>query len=305
MDIKAKSTVILNSLFIFIFSFFTQISLASSISIQEKQSSSHSPWSFSYFGLYSQEFDSIDKGGGRLSSYNYITSSYRLDGDNKVAFRLPFSINSAGFDDFNGNANQEQEALLQDFIISYTDYNLILLPLDIGVYWEARWYLPTSKFSRDTKMISRFRNDFIFSKYLTSRNVFEYTSKFNYYQSQSVYKNDFTDENGFDVSVSSRTKRFYHDHWLSYWYRFSHNFSLGFLTGWEDTYYNKSSVNEGRNKPGKHEYKIGPQVAFELSSNANFIFQISDNVINDENRDELGQFKTENAEMTLLAFVRF
>ena len=152
-----------------------------------------------------------------------------------------------------------------------------------GVYWEGRVYLPTSEHSRNTKMISRFRNDFILSKYFSSQVVMEYTSKLNYYyQSQTTYENNFVDENGFDVSTTSRTKKLFYDHWLSLWYRMKPGLSLGWQVGWEHTYYNKSDVNRGRNKPGQHDYKMGPQVAFELSSNANFIFQISDNVTNDE-----------------------
>ena len=276
------------------------------MSIQEKLDSGKSPWSYSYFGLYSHELAAADQGGGRFSSYNYVTASYRLGSDNKVTFRLPFTVNSYGFDEFNGSANQQQEVLLQDFIIGYTDYNLILLPWDIGVYWEARLYLPTSQFSRDIKMISRLRNDFIFSKYLTSQMVLEYTSKFNYYhQSQTAYENRFVDENGFDVVTTSLTKKIFYDHWLSLWYRSSPSFSFGWLAGWEDTYYNKSPINNNRVKNAVHEYKTGPQVAFELSPNANFIFQVADHVFNDENRSELGQFKIDNTDLTLLAFVRF
>lgn len=281
------------------------ISLAN-ISVQEKISAGRSPWSFSYFGLYSTEVEAQDQGGGRLSTYNYFTASYRLEGDRKVAMRIPFTYNSAGYDEFNGDKNNEQEWLLQDFIFSIVDYNLILLPFDIGVYWEGRVYAPTSKFSRQIKTIARFRNDMILSKYFSSQLVAEYSSKLNYYyQSQSAYENSFVDENGFDVNVTSRTKKLYHDHWVSLWYRLRPGLSFGWLSGWEDTYYNKSDVNSGSNKPGKHEYKMGPQVAFELNSSANFIFQISDHAIQGENRNELGQFKSANTEATLLAFVRF
>ena len=281
-------------------------SVKANVSVQEKISTGYSPWSTSYFGLFNSELKSQEEGGARLSSYNYFSLSYKTSGDRKFSFRVPFTFNSAGFDEFNGNKNNEQEMLLQDLILSFTDYNLILLPWDIGVYWEGRIYLPTSQQSKDTKLITRLRNDFIFSKYLNSHWVMEYASKLNYfYQSQSAYENSFVDENGFDVNLTSRTKNLSHEHWFSLWFRTVPEFSLGILAGWEDTYYNKSKNNLGKDKDNQHEYKLGPQLAFELSSNANFIFQISDNVNNKFNRSELGAFKSENVEMTLLAFVRF
>ena len=83
--------------------FFTGSSFAA-ISIQEKNTKGRSALSFSYFGLFNHEMGELEEGGGRLSSYNFITTSYRLGLDSKVAFRLPFSFNSYGFDDFNGDS---------------------------------------------------------------------------------------------------------------------------------------------------------------------------------------------------------
>ncbi|MCB9025379.1 MAG: hypothetical protein H6625_03605 [Bdellovibrionaceae bacterium] len=291
--------------FVFISIFINSQSYAQ-VSVQEKIGTGFNPWSYSYFGLFNQELKSMEEGGARLSSYNFLTASYKLGSDNKIAFRLPFSYNSYGFDEFNGNSVQNQELIMQDVFVSFVDYNLILLPLDIGVYWEARIYAPTSESSQDIKLISRFRNDFIFSKYITSEWVLEYVSKLSYYyQSQTAYENNFIDENGFEVSTVSRTKKLEYDHWLNIWFRLMPELSFGWLAGWEDTYYNKSNINNGRNKPGKHEYKMGPQVSFELSPKANFIFQVSENIINSENRQELAKFKNDNLEMTLLAFLRF
>jgi hypothetical protein len=229
-----------------------------------------------------------------------------LNGDRRISFRLPFTYSTAGFDEFGGNKNNSQELLLQDIFVSFVDYNLVLLPFDIGVFWEGRIYAPTSENSIDTKMISRVRNDFILSKYFSSQFVMEYISKFNYYfQSQTSFEGSFVDENGFDVNFTSRTRSIMYDHWFNLWYRVKQGLSYGFQIGWVENYFNSSDVNQGRDKAAEHEYKIGPQVAFELNDQANFIFQVSDNAINDENREELWQFKSENIRLTLLAFLRF
>ncbi len=281
--------------------------VSASISVQEKFNTKFSPWAYSFFSLVNTELEAQKEGGGRLSTYNFVTASYRTGKNTKVAFRLPFTYSTAGFDEFGRNRNNEQELMLQDIFVSFMNYNLILLPFDIGVFWEGRAYAPTSEHSRLTKMISRFRNDFILSKYISSQIVVEYISKLNYfYQSQTAYENSFVDENGFEVSgIASRTKQFHYDHWFNIWYRARMGLSYGFQMGWEDIYYNKSDVNRGRDRANVHEYKIGPQIAFELNETTNFIFQISDNAVNDVNRSDLWKFKSENVEMTLLAFVRF
>ena len=290
---------------LFILSLFFSSGAKAQVSVQERMNFKPSPWSYSYFGLLSHSWQELERGGARLSTYNFLTAAYRVSQATKVAVRLPFSYNSFGFDDFNKNAIQDQELLLQDIFISYLNYNLILLPFDIGVFWEGRVYLPTSQTSQDMKMISRFRNDFVFSKYFSSEWVVEYVSKLNYfYQSQTAYPIQFIDENGFEVNTISRTKKLFYDHWFNIWYRFKPTLSVGWQAGWEDTYFNRSEANRGFNKPGRHVYKLGPQVAFELSSNANFIFQVAENLVN-ENRKDLGKFRTENLHATLLAFVRF
>ncbi len=273
-------------------------------SIQEGIGSSEVRWNKSFFSLMNTELKNSSEGGARLSSYNYFTFARRYSTDSKFALRIPFQYNTAGFDNFHGNTPQPQEMFLQDIFVSWVDYNLILLPFDIGTYWEGRVYVPTSSNSKDTKLIVRYRNDFIFSKYFSNRWSLEYISKFNYYQqSQKAYRNDFVGSDGFDVSTVSATKQFYHDHWLQLWYTIGGGSQVGWRYGWEDTTYNQSKL-ENVNKAALHEIKTGPSYAFELNQNANFILNLSEVVNNATSRKDQFKFKQENLMLTLLAFVR-
>lgn len=273
------------------------------VSVLETQSHARSPWSYGFFSLASTELDQQDQGGGSLSTYNYLTVANRLDWGHRLALRLPFTYQTAGYDQFNGRADQSQQMGLQDIFVSLTAYHLALLPWDVGVYWEGRVYAPTSKFSRDTKMITRLRNDFILTKYLATNVILEYTNKFNYYyQSRTAYKNHFTDDSGFDVDTVSLTKEFYLDHWIEAWYMFRPKFGLGLELGSEETWWNHSDVY-GKSHTPQHLWKIGPSVKFALSDRANFIFSLENVVNNGTDAANFARFRTQDTRAVLLSFI--
>ena len=271
------------------------------------ETSTYTPWRFSFFNLSSLEQDQVEEGGAQLSSYSFFTTGYKLTSTTKLALRIPFQYNSNGFNRFNQDAVQEQETFLHDIIISYQDYALTLLPGNIGVYWEGRVYIPTSRQSRKENRIARFRNDFILNKPLSRRWMIEYIQKFNYYhQSRTAYRNQFEDQNGFTIETISLTKRFFLDHWLTLWFNVKPSFALGLKAGAEDTWYNKTDLeDQSKEKNSIHQAKIGPTLRFELNNKINFIFSVDDAVDVRENYNELGQFKKTNLSYALLSFVRF
>ena len=258
---------------LFLILFYVRSSWAS-FSVQEVQrSGGYSPWSLSFFSLASTVQEENDKGGGRMSSYNYFSTNYRLFGGRKIAFRLPFTYATAGYDSFHGERLQKSEIQLQDPFLSYTIYNLVLLPFDIGVFWEGRIYAPVSRMSQDIGMRTRLRSDMYFSKLLSRHWEIEYVTKINYYaQSQSIAGRIGVDSvTGENRVYIGNTKKMFLDHWLSIWYKFDSNTGLGFKLGGEETLYNKS---DALSREAKREIKFGPQVRFSLSSKANFLLSM-------------------------------
>lgn len=281
------------------------------LSMQETDSGSNrlrvfgSTWSSNMFSLASAETDKFNDDGGRISTYNYVSFATWLKNDYRFALRVPFQYNTAGTDRFNGAKQNKQEIFLQDLIVGLQKYDLALLPWDLGLYWEGRFYLPTSKNSQEGGLITRYRNEFILSKVFSRRWEINYDQKFSYYvQSRTAAPNNFIDENGFEVNATKATKRSELDHWFVGWYKFTPQTALGWMVGAEESTYNRSAA-ENKDKPVERKWKTGPQLRFPLTDRTNFILVYADKVDSAENRGEFGKFLAKNTEITLLSFIGF
>ena len=268
-------------------------------SSETQEGRGYTPWSWSAFSLASTVQDESDKGGGRLSTYNYLSANYRLPRGRKVSLRLPWTYSTAGYDSYS-ERRQDSEWLFQDPFVSYTIYNLALLPLDIGVFWEGRVYVPMSQWSQDTGMRARFRSDMYFSKLLSPHWEVEYVTKLNYYaQSQSVTGHVGVDgSTGRERAYIYNTKKMYLDHWISIWYKWDARRGLGFKLGGEDTWYNES---DALSRDGKREIKFGPQLRWSLSHKANFILSLEQTV----GRRKSNPRERSQVQWVLLSFLRF
>ncbi len=261
-------------------------------------------WNTNFFSLANTETDKLNEGGGRLSTYNYLTLATYVGNSYRFGIRTPFQYNTAGTDRFNGDKNNDSELFLQDVILSLQKFDLAYLPWDLGLYWEGRVYLPTSKNSQQAKTVARLRNDFILSKVFNRYFEMEYSNKFSYYiQSRTTYSNSFEDADGETVSVVSSTKRMALDHWLQAWGKITPQIGVGWKIGGEDEYWNESDA-ENKRKPGKRSWKTGPSIRFPLSDSANFIFSYED-VVDRDGPNNLGKFFADNTQFTLLSFLRF
>lgn len=291
---------------------FVSVPAMAQVSVQETDSQNRirvfsRDVNFNFFNVASVEADKSGDEGGRLSTYSYLTGATWVNANYRAALRLPFQYNSAGTDRFNGDKVNDQEMFLQDVILGLQNFNLAYLPYDFEVYWEGRAYLPTSKNSKRAGLITRLRNNFILSRVFSRYFEMEYDQKFSYFvQSRSTYANTFTDEEGYERTAISTTKRMEIEHNLRAWGKITPQIALGWMAGEEESYWNKSDA-ENRSKPGERVWKTGPQLAFPVTSNANFIFAYEDRVNRDDKEAEknLGKFYARNTQFTLLSFIRF
>lgn len=260
---------------------------------------------FSFFSFANVESNKASDEGGRLTTYNYITAATYFNSDYRLAFRVPFNYNTAGTDRFNGEKVNKAEFILQDLILSAQNYNLMYLPADFELYWEGRAYLPTSENSQNTGLITKLRNNFILSRYLNRYFEFEYDQKFSYYiQSKKTAVARFTDEDGYPVEAPSATRTAEFENSFRLWGKITPKVSLGAAFQLSDSWFNKSEEN-GTYKPPARLMALGPQIAFPITTRANFIFAYADQVDRDVNKEELGQFLAKNSNFQLLSFVSF
>ncbi len=294
-----------------VFLLFVSAHVQAQVSVQESDSANYlrifsRQVNFNFFNIASVESDKAGETGGRLSTYSYLTGATWINANYRAALRLPFQYNSAGTDRFNGEKVNESEMFLQDIIIGLQNYNLLYMPLDMELYWEGRAYLPTSKNSKRAGLITRLRNNFILSRVFSRYFEMEYDQKFSYFiQSRSAYSNTFNDEEGYERTVVSTTKNMEIEHSIRAWGKITPQVAVGWMVGSNEEYWNKSDA-EQRSKPGRRVWVTGPQLAFPITNNANFILAYEDAVDRDNgDTKELGKFYSKNSQIGLFSFIRF
>ena len=261
-------------------------------------------WNPSAFNVASMESDSLDN-GARLSTYSYFTFGTRVGQNLRFKVRLPFVYNSAGTDRFDGNKVNKDQLLMQDIILELSSSNFLLIPYDVGIYWEGRVYTPNSQASRQAQQIAHFRSDIILEKNLTHTWALEYQNQIGYYQqSRRTYPISFQDENGFTVNALSNTKNWDINHWLVLWAKATPQFSVGAEVGQEQVGYNQSAA-ENKFKSDLRTYKLGPNLRYQTSGGTRFILTYEDKVDRDSNLAELGRFRAKNTQVSLLSWIAF
>lgn len=261
------------------------------------------------FSFASTELGPVQDGGGSFRAYNYISFNIPTTYGQHWALRIPFSYQTAGFDDFNNTESQKQEVSLNDILIDYS-VSSTLLPGDIEVFSRVRWEIPTSESSLRQKRIGALRLDFIGSRNLTKDFQLEFWPIFTWnLQTQSAYQNP-------DTGRPTSTQIYELKQRLTLWYRAHKDTFIGFYVGTEDNWYNDSEVNETSrtrfNNLSEHSLKLGPSVRFTLNRNFSFLFNVQNMVdlwgYSPDRRGEvsdLGKFKADQTQVVLLSFINF
>lgn len=265
------------------------------------------------FSLATLKGEALQRGGGRLGTYNYASLNYRTGPLTHIALRLPFVYNSAGFEDSTRQEdllnNQEQTIDLGDVLLDYTLAST-LLPGEIEMFSRVRLELPTSKYSIAQKKIAGIKGDFIMSRFVAPRMELEYWPTFTWnIHTQTVYINP-------DFDSISHTKIYELNQRLTLWYKAHQKLSVGFFAGAEDEWFNASKQNNtGRqrgNRLGEHKLKLGPAVRYTLGRNLTFLFNLSNTVPmwgftpdRAGQYNDLGRFRPEQTELVLLSFLNF
>lgn len=286
-------------------------------SVQETNSVGYSPWSVNAFSLISAEKDQYDD-GGMLNGYNYAGVNYRVNPNERAAFKMAMTMNTSGYDRFNDSCVQTQDAALADPFLEYNVYNLGLFPSVGDVFWSGRVYLPLSKSSRNQNRIAHYRSNTIFTRYVTQDVFFELRNQVDFYhQSKTTYVGTHTEECQIvDNRNPSNTRRYRMDNWVNLWYRINRDFSVGFGGKVREQGYNRTSAYDtSRQRNGRmREISIfmGPSIRYNYSFNLSFILNYQDVVeysgFHPDRQDdlsELGKFYSKNAEVSLLSFIRF
>lgn len=210
---------------------------ASTLKTSKKSSWSEAKRNIStgFFNFSSVKANEVNRGYGKLESYNYLSLEYRLGRGEKVFYRPAFLFNFAGSDARNREVPSKFE--WSDGYFGYVNYNLPWLPFAMDYKTEIRAYIPTSEFSQKAGMIGRLRGDLKAFAPLTSRSIFFLWFKPDYYiQSKTAT----ADDRGF----ARGNRNFGYELSANYYYTMNRMLGLGSALGHEQ-YWTHASAAEG------------------------------------------------------------
>lgn len=202
---------------------------------------------YSYFSIGGMTAKQLDEGGGSFSNYNYVGVNYKWDDDRKLALRLPFYFNTAGFDKYGNNVPQKVD--MADVVLAATFYDLGYIgPVDLS--GTVKLGLPTSKYSQMNKMIAFLSMD-LFADYTLARfTTLTYLAKPRYYfQSQKAFFDSTTRtrDDGSYVTDPRRTNKIADfEHTLQVTRDLNRSWAVKARVGTDETWYYGSSA-EGLN----------------------------------------------------------
>ena len=286
--------------------------------IQENINTRYSPWDVSGFSLISSESDQMNN-GGQLSSHTYVGPNYRLNNRERLALKVAFNANTAGYSRFGGECSSDQDMELANPFIEYNNYNVGLLPGIADVFWSGRIYAPLAKSSRRKGRIARYKSNTIITRYITPKLFGEFRNDVSFYHhSKRTSFGTHLDDNCniADNRGPSNTRAWRMDNWLSLWYRFNSRLSVGGSFMMREQGFNRSNEFEtSRQRNGRMReisLFLGPSLRYMVSTDFSFILSFRDVVeysgFHPERQDdlvELGEFRSRNTELSVLTFYRF
>lgn len=216
MQIKAQILFVLSTLLL---SFSAQAQDREQSMVMSLGDYSNGKMSTSYFSIYSVGNMKPGKdepaGGRNIGGYNYFSLNYKLDQDRKVSLRLPFTYQTAGYNEYGDYETQRGD--LQDIFVSMSFYDLGYIGA-IDISGAVKLYAPTSANSQNSGMISRLRGEFFFDWNFSRFSSLTYVLKPGmFFQGNTAYINDMAgvDDQGFYYSdPRSTTKQFELENYL-------------------------------------------------------------------------------------------
>lgn len=260
---------------------------------------------FSVATMYEQ--DVLNRGGSRFSSDNQLTFKRAIAETNwKYGVGFPFIYSSTGYDRFNDERNngqfQDQEFVMKDLFLEFSNSKLALLPGDIEVYGSSKIYFPTSEYSQNLGQVARIKGLAVLTKPVTTWFELKYFAEPSYYlQTRTAVRSTFKTESGSTVEFVELTKNYDIEQWAEAWIKLSSATGWGWKIRAEDTWYNTAKIEDRERE--RHLLSLGPIAKFQITDEIRFQLAYESEVDGEKNASDLGAFKAENSQLTLLTWI--
>ncbi|MNJ94704.1 hypothetical protein D3C87_124060 [compost metagenome] len=251
---------------------------------------------FSIASMNSYQFENSNPAG---SSYNYFGINYKIDGDSKVALRLPFYFNNTGTDRYNKAVTTD--ARLADIHVAYVMYDLGYIG-DIDLSGNVKYYLPTSERGQDSKSLGGLRFELYAEYYFTRFSSITYGIKpqINFHTQKAFQDKSVPEEEwGFrDPRKTNKIAAF--EHFIEVVADVNRIFSLKPRVAVKDDWYYASAEEE---LEGSQVTKIQLQLGLEIRAKRGLNFTVG--IANESNLGtykgkEVAFFRPENVSYSLM-----
>ncbi len=147
-------------------------------------------YKLSFFSLMGGRAVDAGNGGSSVGAYNYLGLSRKIDSNDQIGFRYVFYYDSAGYK-FNPSKLKEEyvghQIDMGDPYFSYSRYSIAKFA-DWNFSGSGRIYLPLSRFSQSTKLVTQLRSELFFDKPLMKFSNFNFSNKTDYFvQTQKAF----------------------------------------------------------------------------------------------------------------------
>ncbi len=235
-------------------------------------------YKFSFFSLAGGRAVDTNRGGTSVGVYNYIGVSKKIDANDQIGFRYVFYYDSAGYK-FNPSKLREDYVGHQtetgDPYFSYSRYSIAKFS-DWNLSGSGRIYLPLSRFSQATKLVTQLRSELFFDRPLFKFSNFNISNKTDYYvQTQKAYLDGDAarrDDGTFPSSAVKGTKQWNTENYIEIDANLSKKISLKPRLGFEDSWYYGSAAE---NIEPRHDTDFKSQLGLDYRAAKSLSFSVS------------------------------
>lgn len=248
-----------------LFPLFSMAQEREELNVMAAGDSSPRSWTMTLFNITSQEHMTFNKeatGQRSFDTYTYFSFNKKINEDQKVSLRIPFTFNTAGQNKYGDHIHSEFN--LQDIHISYAMYDLGYIG-DIDLAGNLKVYLPTGEYSKNSGMIAKVRFETFFDYSIGQYSYISYGVKPDiYWQSRTATFNydtpTFTDGNyRFDPRSTNKLAEI--EHYIELGLDINKYFSFKPRIGFDEAWYYSSGVED---LEGRHTTKGFYQVAVDI-----------------------------------------
>lgn len=277
----------------------TQALLVEKIDTKKSSNKKWTPWSLSGFSLASIDLpEAHGASGGSIFTYNYLGLNYYLGDGKKISLRPAFLYNTAGYN--NRGQLVSQEVKLHDIYINYAHYNAFLLPGNVGLSMQYRFYLPTGESAKTSKRIGTLGGIFSFTKPVSSVSDLSYHVKPKYFfNTNTTYLRTF-DDGGTSIRQNKQGQL---EQYIEYAYRFNEKFGVQTSLKHNYTAYLPSKA-ENKEYFYRDDASLALAVDYKANDVVRFIFSVEQSRNIKNPRTDFKLFRREEMSYVLLTFMR-